>query len=98
VAELEAARAEGKTLYELAEELDVDLAEVRAAMQTAHAEALAQAVADGLITEEQAQAMLAHHAQMGSGAGGMMGGQHMGGMMGGQFGHQGDCPFAEPAE
>jgi hypothetical protein len=104
VAELEAARAEGQSVYALAEERDVDLAQVTAAMQAAHAEALARAVADGLITQEQAQTMLAHRAQMGAEhGGGMMGAQHMRGTMGLGFGqgfggHHGECPFAGPAE
>jgi hypothetical protein len=100
LADFEAARDEGQTVYALAEELGVDVAEVRAAMQAAHAEAVAQAIADGLISQEQAQWMLARHAQMGNGpGGGMMGGQHMGQGHGPGFGgHHGDCPFAEPAE
>jgi hypothetical protein len=95
VAEFEAAHAEGKTVYALAEELDVDLAVVRAAMQAVHTEALAQAVADGLLTQEQAQSMLVHHAQMGNGRGGGMMGQGFGY---GFDGHHEDCPLAGPAE
>ena len=57
-ADLEAARAEGKTPQELAEELGVDWAEVQTTLQAARAEVLAQAVADGNITQEQADNML----------------------------------------
>ena len=41
----------------LAEVLGIDVETLQTAMETAHEKALAQAVADGLITEEQAQAM-----------------------------------------
>jgi len=99
VDEFEAALAEGKTPYILAQELGVDFAEVQAAMQAAHAEALAQAVADGRITQEQADWMLSHQTQMGgrhaNGAGpiGPMGrGAHTGGF----GGHAGECPYATP--
>jgi hypothetical protein len=100
VAEFEAAHAEGKSVSALAEELGLDIADVRAAMQAVHAEAVAQAVAEGLISEEQAAWMQAHHAQMLSGQGGaMMGRSQMRGMMGQGFGgHHGECPFAEPVE
>lgn len=96
VEEFEAALAEGKTLYVLAQELGVDFAEVRAAMDAAHAEALAQAVADGTITQEQADWILSHRAQMGqwgaSGAGPMGRGVRMGGFSG----YAGECPYATP--
>ncbi len=99
VDEFEAALAEGKTPYILAQELGVDFAEVRAAMQAAHAEALAQAVADGKITQEQADWMLSHQAQMGArhaygiGPVGPMGrGAHMGSF----GGNAGECPYATP--
>lgn len=87
--EFEAALAEGKTPYTLAQELGVDFAEVQAAMQEAHAGALAQAVADGKITQERADWILSRHAEMGAGAG-MFGPRGHGGPFGG---HAGECPY-----
>lgn len=58
VEELEAARAEGQTVADLAEELGVDMADVNAAVQAAKEEALAAAVANGDITQEQADRIL----------------------------------------
>ncbi|MCI0399544.1 MAG: hypothetical protein L0332_33760 [Chloroflexi bacterium] len=69
VEEFEAAIAEGKTLVEIAAGQEVDIDEVWAVMQAAHAEAIAQAVEDGLMTQEQADWMLAHMNSM-SGPGG----------------------------
>lgn len=60
VEELEAAREDGTRLPELAEELGVDLADVRDAVQSAREDAINQAVADGLITQEQADRALSH--------------------------------------
>jgi len=57
VEELQAAQEEGTTLPELAESLGVDMEVVQAAIEAARAEAIAQAVADGTITQEQADAM-----------------------------------------
>lgn len=62
VEELEAAQAEGKSLVALAEELGVDIEEVRAAMQGVRKDAVNQALADGLITEEQATWLLSRPA------------------------------------
>jgi hypothetical protein len=59
VEELDAAHAEGKRLEEIAEEQGVELQTVLDARQAALEEALAQAVADGVITQEQADWMLA---------------------------------------
>ena len=58
VEELQAARAEGKPLGVLIYELQLDRATVRTAMRTAYEEAIAQAVTDGVITQEQADQML----------------------------------------
>lgn len=58
--DFEAAIAEGKTPFILAQELNIDFAEVTAAMDAVHADALDQAVADGLITQEQADWILSH--------------------------------------
>lgn len=62
--ELNAALAAGKTPWLIAQEKGIDTATLQAAMQAGHAAALKQAVADGKLTQEQADAMLAHQAQM----------------------------------
>jgi len=58
VEEFEVARDAGKTLYDLAQEYDVELEVVREAMLEGRAEAIKQAVADSVITQEQADWML----------------------------------------
>ena len=58
VEELQAAHAEGKSLPTLIEELGLDRETVRANMETAKQEAIQQAVADGVITQEQADQIL----------------------------------------
>lgn len=65
--ELQAARAEGKTLADLAEELGIDLEEVRAGMRGVDAEALQQAVEEGRITQEQADKILSGEGRWGTG-------------------------------
>lgn len=64
VNELEEAFAVGETPLALAEQYDVSVEDLHAAMQEAHAEALAQAVADGTITQEQADEIQARRAAM----------------------------------
>jgi len=96
--EFNAALAEGKTPYQIAQEKGIDFATVQAAMQAGMAEALKQAVADGKLTQAQADAMLSHHAQMSAwhaNGGGPMAGRGRG-MMGpmGARGFNGACPFA----
>jgi hypothetical protein len=54
VDELQAAREEGKSMRELIDELGLDQAQVAEALQAAHEAAIEQAVADGVITQEQA--------------------------------------------
>jgi hypothetical protein len=54
VEELQTARDEGKSLPVLMNELELDPATVSAAMNTAYQDAVQQAVADGVITQEQA--------------------------------------------
>ena len=54
VADFEAAKAEGQTVRDMVEAQGVDLAEVRAAMATVRQAAIDQAVADGRLTQEQA--------------------------------------------
>jgi DNA-directed RNA polymerase specialized sigma24 family protein len=58
VEELGAARDEGKTLRDLAEEQGVELADVQAALEAARLEAVEQAVADGVISEEMAERII----------------------------------------
>jgi hypothetical protein len=85
----------GKTIAQIADEKGVSRADLVAALETAHQESLAQAVADGYLTQEQADNILAQMSgryewmldNMGSQAG-MMGGR--GGMMNGQ-GSAGGC-------
>ncbi|RME40575.1 MAG: hypothetical protein D6796_17045, partial [Caldilineae bacterium] len=60
VEEFDAARAEGQTLWQIAEAQGVDMADVRAAMDEVRAQAIQQAVDEGLITQEQADWMLQH--------------------------------------
>jgi len=69
VEELQAAYANGETLSTLMSAKGLDAATVREKLQTAYTEALAQAVKDGVITQEQADAM----AQDGHGFGMMPG-------------------------
>ena len=57
VEDLQAAYANGETLTTLMQEKGLDAAAVRERLQTAYTEALAQAVEDGVITQEQADAM-----------------------------------------
>jgi hypothetical protein len=58
VEELDAAMAEGQTMWQIAEEQGVDPEVIRDAMQDAREEAINQAVADGVLTQEQADWML----------------------------------------
>ncbi|MBN1139526.1 MAG: hypothetical protein JXM73_23320 [Anaerolineae bacterium] len=58
--ELYAAQTAGQTVAEIAAAQGVELADVVAAVVAPHAERLAQAVADGRLTQEQADAMLAN--------------------------------------
>ena len=62
LSEFDAARAEGQTLADLAEAYGVDLTELFEVMDSARAEAIAQAVKDGTLTQAQADWMLARHA------------------------------------
>jgi hypothetical protein len=66
--EFQAAREEGKTLADLADELNVDLENVREAVQDAREQALSEAVDTGRISSEQAEWM-ADHGPMGMGPG-----------------------------
>jgi len=69
----------GKTLWQIAEAQGLSVEETQTLMQDAHAKALAQMVADGLLTQEQADWMQSRMGgrwgQGGMGAGCPMGGQ-----------------------
>jgi len=60
VEELQAAREEGKTLTDLLAEYSMDAATLRTKIQEATEAAIARAVEDGVITQEQADQMKAH--------------------------------------
>jgi hypothetical protein len=86
----------GKSLAELADERGLERTALVAELENAHQAGLNQAVSDGILTQEQADAMFSQMDgryewmldNMGSGAGfGMMGGY--GGMMGRHLGQQG---------
>ncbi len=96
VEDLQAAYADGETLSTLMSAKGLDAATVREKLQTAYAEALAQAVKDGVITQEQADAM----SQDGRGFGMMPGGmpfERRGGGRG-RGGHGNEAPFAPDTE
>lgn len=94
VEELQAAYADGETLSTLMSERGLDAATVRERLQTAYDEALAQAVADGVVTQEQADEM---NGRLGFGSGMPFGPGGHGGF-GGQGGPHGGfgrgCPMA----
>lgn len=94
VEELQAAKEEGVRLPELAEEAGVDEADIRDAVETAKADAFAQAVADGLLTQEQADEALSHGGP--GGHGGPKGGH--GGPGGGQGRPQGPNGGGQPPQ
>ena len=102
IADFEAAIAAGKTPYILAQELGVDYATVQAAMNEAHEEALQQSVANGLISQEQANWILSRRGGQGRQGSGMNSNQSStsGGRMGhggGGYGSQaGDCLYTTP--
>ena len=76
LADFEAAIANGDTMATLALAQGVDLADLQAVMDAIHADAAAQAVADGLVTQEQVDWMQSHRGgQAGQGGQGRMGGQ-----------------------
>jgi hypothetical protein len=89
--EFEAQLAAGETPWTIAEAQGLTADEFTALMTEARAEALAAAVADDAITQEQADWMLSH--QMG---GGMLGAGRMGAGRGQGYGPglgRGDCPM-----
>jgi hypothetical protein len=60
----EQAIEDGQTLVDLADEYDVDLADLRAAREEGRAEALSQAVDDGVITQVQADWLEQHNLRL----------------------------------
>jgi hypothetical protein len=90
VEEFEAALASGQTVWQIAEAQGISAETLQAAMQTARADVLAQAVADGTLTQAQADAMLARTTQ----GGGQGMGRGMGRGNGQQGGYAGNCPYA----
>ena len=92
--EYNAALAAGKTPLLLAQEKGVDAAVVLDAMKAGREAALKQAVADGVITQEQADWIAGHAMGAGRVANGtsrsMMG---RGNRVGGFGGYNGTCPF-----
>lgn len=98
--ELTAALQSGKTLEQLAEEAGVDVQDVKDAIQAAHAtemrERIQQAVADGTITEENADWLLKG---LDKGFIGVPGGFGIGGPHGPGFGPRPDqAPTTAPAQ
>lgn len=75
--------AAGETMREIALAEGLSEAEFLSVMQTARAQALTQAVADGVLSQEQADWMLSRGGGMGRGMGRGMG--------------MGDCPYAPEA-
>ena len=94
VEELAAARDEGTHVYDLAEEQGIDMETLMTAVSEARTAAFAQAVTDGLLTQEQADLLLSQNgSHFGFGGHGGPGGRGMhdghggdGGMRGGGFG------------
>jgi DNA-binding phage protein len=58
--ELEDRHDEGESLWQIAEDLGLSESEIQALMVSARGEAMAQAVADGQLTQEGADEMLSH--------------------------------------
>jgi len=69
VEDLNAALAEGKTMWQIASEQGLSSDEITTLMQEARGAALEQAVADGALTQEQADWMQEHMQQRGAGGG-----------------------------
>ena len=88
VEEFDAAIAEGQTLWQIAQAQGVDLADVQASMEAARERAIDQAVADGRLTQEQADWMRSRPGGAGRGPGGMRHG----------FPVLGGCRWCAPAQ
>jgi hypothetical protein len=89
VEEFDAALDSGQTVWQIAEAQGVSVETLQDAMQAAHADVLAQAVADGTLTQEQADAILSN---IGTGfaTGGGRGVRSGSGMRGS---YDGNCPW-----
>lgn len=96
VAELDAAKEAGTHLPDLAAELGVDMQTVHDAVQAYRETAVADAVASGLITQEQADQILSHPGHFGPGGhrGPRNGEQGQPGGSQGQFGQPETVPQA----
>jgi hypothetical protein len=94
VEELQAAYEQGKSLSDLLSEQGLDAVTVRENMQAAHEAALAQAVEDGVITQEQADEMSGRMSVGGPGMRGFGGRGHPPGPggFGGRGGFEGRRP------
>lgn len=102
--ELTSALQSGKTLQELAVEKDVDIADVHAAIQAARVEEarerIAQAVANGTMTQEKADWLLEglDNGFIGGGMGRGFGGPRGRGQGLGNGNGFGDCPMVQPTD
>lgn len=96
VEEFDAARASGQTVWQIADVQGVSVETLQAAMQTARADIMAQAVADGVLTQAQADAMLARmNTRTAQGGGWGVGRGMMGRGNGQQGGYAGNCPYTD---
>jgi len=78
VEELQTAREDGSNMRDLLAESGLTMDAIREAMEAQHAAAIEQAVADGVITAEQAEVLGEHEGGCHGGMKGMrMGGRHM---------------------
>lgn len=93
--ELQAAHDAGQTMWDLAQEQGLTQEQFAAKMLEARTQALGQAVADGVITQEQADWMLSRMSQMGQGTGG---GPCMGGDFAGRGGRSGGRWNMQPVQ
>ena len=99
--EVSSALQEGQTLQDLATEKGVAIEDIQAAIQAVHVaemrDSIAQAVADGTMTQEKADWLLEglDNGFMGGGSGGF--GRGFGGGMRGQ-GFGGECPMVQTGE
>ncbi len=92
--ELQAYLDEGKTLYEIVQELGLSATEVSDARYQAYKDALAQAVSDGVITQEQADRLLLN--SMGGGMKGLPFGDRLRDRLHDRFDRRGGMPFGLP--
>jgi hypothetical protein len=94
VEELEAAYADGETLSTLMSERELDAVTVRERLQAAYEGALAQAVADGVITQEQADEL---EGGFGFSTPFGPGGRDAPRPRDGRRGFRGECPMSPPS-